>query len=303
LQHGRAVAKLESPMPSPERDLALTFAGGGNRSFYQLGLLRVLGDRLLPRVAAIAACSAGACVATMMLAGRTDEAHVFWKDRRKHVTRNFDWSRLLARESPAPHGPIYRDTLLHAFDGGGLARVRAQPFPILVQTTGFPRGLPASLAVALGIGAYSLEKALRKEMLHPELGRALGFRSHVFDARACETKEELAALVLASSATPPFTPLGRFRGHALLDGGIVDNAPAALADAAPDVKRNVVLLTRPYPPHVLGARGRRFYLAPTKPVPIERWDYTRPDLLDDTIAMGEREAAHFGPELDAFLAA
>ena len=290
-------------MASPTRDLALTFAGGGNRSFYQLGLLRVLSDRLFPRVGAIAACSAGACVATMILAGRTAEAHVFWKDRRKHVTRNFDWSRLLSWQSPAPHGPIYRDTLLHAFDGEGLARVRSQPFPILVQTTGFPRGLPASLAVALGIGAYSLEKALRKEMLHPELGRTLGFRSQVFDARACETKEELAALILASSATPPFTPLGRFGGHALLDGGIVDNAPAALADAIHGVTRNVVLLTRPYPRHVLGRQGRRFYLAPAQPVPIERWDYTRPDLLDDTIAMGERDAALFAPELEAFLVA
>ena len=288
-------------MPLPTRDLALTFAGGGNRSFYQLGLLRVLGERLLPRVAAIAACSAGACVATMLLAGRTEEAHEFWKYRRRHVTRNFDWWRILARESPAPHGPIYRDTLLHAFDGGGLDRLRAQPFPILVQTTGFPRRLPASLAVALGIGAYSLEKALRKEMLHPELGRALGFQSHVFDARDCETKEELASLILASSATPPFTPLGSFRGRSLLDGGIVDNAPAALADAAAHVTKNVVLLTRPYPASVLGVRGRRFYLAPTRAVPIDRWDYTRPDLLEDTIAMGEREAAYFGPKLDAFL--
>jgi len=54
---------------------------------------------------------------------------------------------------------------------------------------------------------------------------------------------------------------------------------------------------------VLGAQGRRFYLAPTRPVPIERWDYTRPDLLDDTIAMGEREAEHFRSALEAFLAA
>ena len=29
---------------TPGRDLALTFAGGGNRAFYQLGMLREWGD-------------------------------------------------------------------------------------------------------------------------------------------------------------------------------------------------------------------------------------------------------------------
>ncbi|MEO7091976.1 MAG: patatin-like phospholipase family protein, partial [Polyangiales bacterium] len=160
------------------RDLALTFAGGGNRSFYQLGLLRVLGARLLPRVAAIAACSAGACVATMMLAGRTDEAHVFWKDRRKHVTKNFDWSRLLARESPAPHGPIYRDTLLCAAAEGGLEALRAQPFPVLVLAAAFPRAVPAQIGALVGLSAYNLEKRLRPAMVHPSFGQRIGFSPH-----------------------------------------------------------------------------------------------------------------------------
>ena len=283
------------------RDLGLTFAGGGNRAFYQMGLLEKLGERLFPRVGAVAACSAGACVVTFYLAGRRVEADKFWKDRRRGITKNFDLTQLLRGRRPTPHAPIYRDTLLHAYDHGGLEAIARQPFPILVLAAGFPRGVPAPAAVAAGLGVYSLEKAIRKQMVHPSFGKAIGFSPVVFDARACRSKEELADLILASSATPPFTPVGSFRGQRLLDGGMVDNAPAFLLDDAPGVRKNVVFLTRPYPPPVLGPKGRRLYLAPSGPVPVTRWDYTRPDLLDETIAMGEREAAAHWPVLRDFL--
>lgn len=272
------------------RDLALTFAGGGNRAFYQLGLMNRWQERLLSRAAAIASCSAGAFVATLMLTGRQEVVRNYWLERRRDVVRNFEWKRVLQGESPAPHGPIYRDTLLFAFSDGGFERVREQPFPIYVVASAFPRRLPAAAAAGLGIAAYSLEKAVRKAMVHPSWGRAIGFAPVVVDARDCESKEELANLILASSATPPFTPIGNYRGQALLDGGLIDNVPAFAAESDEAIRHNLVLLTRPYRPEALVERNARIYIAPTKPLPIERWDYTRPHLLDETIAMGEREA-------------
>jgi predicted acylesterase/phospholipase RssA len=272
------------------RDVAITFAGGGNRAFFQLGLMNRLAPLLAPRLGAIAACSAGACVATLWLAERATETHDFWIKRREGVTRNLDVRRLLKRQPLAPHGAVYRDTLLFSFRDGGFERVVGQPFPIWILAARFPARLPSSLAVAAGIGAYSLEKAMRPEMIHPSWGKRLGFRPFIFDARNCRSPEELADLILASSATPPFTPVGRFGGEPLLDGGMVDNVPAFMAERDPAVKHNIVLLTRPYPVQLLGRNGRRYYIAPSAPVPIERWDYTRPDRLGATIDMGEREA-------------
>lgn len=284
-----------------QRDLAIVFAGGGNRAFYQLGLMNRWSERLLPRTAAIAACSAGACVAVILLSGRQEATRRFWMERRRGVTRNFEWERLLSGQRPTPHAPIYRDTLIHAMQDGGLERVRAQPFPLLVLASRFPRFLPAGGAVALGLGAYSLEKRLFPRRLHPRLPRRLGFAPAVFDARECNTPEDVADLVIASSATPPFTPLGRYRAGTLLDGGLIDNAPAFVAEQVPGVARTVVLLTRPYPEGVAGRRGRRLYVAPSVPVPVERWDYTRPERVDATIDMGEREATLHGTPLDAWL--
>ena len=284
------------------RDLALTFAGGGNRSFYQLGVLTRWQDVLLPRTAAIASCSAGACVVTTFLSGRRAEAREYWLSRAQGITKNFDWSRLLRGQRPAPQGEIYRDTLYVTFADGGLDRIRAQPFPIYVLASQFPWLLPRTLSVALGISVYTLERALRRAP-HPVSPRLLGFRALAVDARACETVEELVHLILASSATPPFTPIGMFRGQRLLDGGMIDNAPAFMVEERhPDLRHSIEFMSRPYHSTVIGLQGRRLYIAPTVPTPIGRWDYTQPHLLDETIAMGEREAEVHRPLMQSYLA-
>src|SRR5438309_4658840 len=108
------------------RDVAITFAGGGNRAFFQLGLMKRLAPLLAPRLGAIAACSAGACVATLWLAERAAETHEFWVKRREGVTRNLDFRRLLSRQPLTPHGAVYRDTLLFSFRDGGYERVMGQ---------------------------------------------------------------------------------------------------------------------------------------------------------------------------------
>jgi predicted acylesterase/phospholipase RssA len=284
-----------------ERDLVLTFAGGGNRAFYQLGLLNRWHPQLLPRVAAIASCSAGACVITTFLSGRREQARTFWLNRAQGITSNFDWRKLLRGERPAPQGEIYRETLLVTFADGGLERIRELPFPVYVLAAEFPWLLPRMLSVALGIGMYSVERSIRRAP-HPRSPQWLGFTPIAVDARQCESPEELTNLILASSATPPFTPLGSFRGRTLLDGGMIDNAPAFIAEQRhPDARHSIVMLSRPYHPSVMGIQRRRLYLAPTQPPPIDRWDYTRPHLLDETVAMGEREASIHQPLLDAYL--
>lgn len=283
------------------RDLGITFAGGGNRAFYQLGLMERWAE-LWPRVAAVSACSAGACVAALILSGRAEQAAAYWKARRAHVTRNFDWLALARGERPAPHGPIYRDTMISVAKDGGLERLRSQPFPIRVLVAVPPRRLPLAVSVPLALATYNLEKAARPRMLHPTWGRKIGFEARLHDARDCRTPEELADLVIASSSTPPFTPVGRYGGERLLDGGMIDNAPAFALDEHDQVDKQLVLLTRPYPAGVAGRTARRLYVAPREPVPVERWDYTRPDLVEATVELGRREADVHRASLDALLA-
>jgi hypothetical protein len=245
---------------------------------------------LEPRVAAISTCSAGASMAITFLSGRASDTHAYWLSRRASVSRNFEWSRLLRGTRPTPHLPIYRDTTLFALASGGFERIRALPYPVWILMAELPYNAPVALAVAMGLGAYTLEKLLDRGKLHPAAGRRLGFRPLLLDARDCETPEELTALVLASSATPPFLPVPLVQGRRVADGGMVDNAPAFAAELDPSVRQTLVLLTRWYPPDRVGLRGRRWYLAPSRPVAISRWEYTRPDLVEQTLQLGREEA-------------
>jgi hypothetical protein len=283
-------------------DLGLTLAGGGNRAFWQIGILERWWDQLSPRLGAVAACSAGASTAVTWLSGRHLVTHQYWLGRRRHVTRNFQWEGLLPGRRLTPHEPIYRDTLRHALEDGGLERIRALPFPVLILTAALPPWLPGPMATVVGMTAYSIERELNRGKLHPGSGRRLGFRPVVVDARSCETPDDLVDLVLASSATPPFTGIGRYRGKRLLDGGMVDNAPAFAAEAVPGIRRNLVLLTRPYPPGSIGWRGSRLYLGPTEPVPISRWDYTRLERVEATLALGRKDAELHASDILQFLA-
>jgi hypothetical protein len=284
-----------------ERDLAITFAGGGNRAFYELGLMNRWRGELLPRTACLATCSAGACVATIMLSGREKEMGQYWRERCREVQKNFEWRRLLKGKRPTPHEPIFRDVLLYALSQGGFERVCSQPFPILVLATGIPRVLPAFAAVLLAFSAYELERRLSPAMVHPTLGRRLGFIAQVSDARDCKSPEQLADLIIASSATPPFTTLGNLDGRRVLDGGVIDSAPAFLANTVPGVRLNLVMLTRPYPSQVTAIQGSRLYIAPKEALPVGRWDFTRQELLHETLARGERDAEQNEALLNEFL--
>ena len=287
--------------PAAPRDVAITFAGGGNRAFYQLGLLHYWGERLRPRLGGVAACGVGACVALVWLTGRETQTLRFWRARRQGVRGRFEVGRLLRGKRPDPRPDIYRDTLMCAFSEDGLPKVRALPFPVLVTTAVPPRLLPARVGSVLGIAAKTFEQRLRKDAVHPVAGRSLGFRSHVVDARDCQSPQQLTDLIIASSTAPSLVRSERFGGRRLVDGGLVDDVPASVADSIAGVRRNVVLLTRRYPASKVGDKGNRLYVAPSGPSPMRRGEHARAELVDRIIEQGERDAEVHGRALRRFL--
>ena len=287
-------------MTNGTRDLGLCFAGGGNRAFWQVGLLSELGDTLFPRVSAVSACSAGSCASILIAAGATQTAQASFARLRRGIMSNFDAKKLLRRERALPHEHVYRSMLRESLDADAMKRLRAAPYPIFILGAEPPSRLPLAASLMVGLAAYQFEKLARPGTLHPTLAPKLGFNAHIHDARGCDNVEQVIDLVLASSATPPFTKEGRFGGARLLDGSLVDNAPAFALEG--HGKKTIVLLTRPYPEGALGLRDGRLYLAPTEPVPAHRWDYREAAPVDETIALGVRDAAKHRPLIERYLA-
>jgi predicted acylesterase/phospholipase RssA len=140
----------------------------------------------------------------------------------------------------------------------------------------------------LGGVAFALDRSELR--VHARWGGRFGFRGEVVSARSCAGPGELAELILQSSCTPPLLPLYRRGPGIVLDGGLIDNAPADLVDGA---SRILILLTRHYPLNELPHTPGRTYVCPSEPVPIVKWDYTSPHLIEQTFDLGRRDGDRF----------
>ena len=271
------------------RFAAAVFAGGGNRCFWQAGFWSeaapALGlGRSLRRVAAT---SAGAAIACVLLAGRLREGLAHFRSAVAANPRNVYPGNVFHGRRVFPHAEIYRRALLALIDRDALARLHAGP-ELLVPVTRAPGWLGARTAFAVAGLADALEH-LAQPSVHPRLARRLGFAAEYVPVRSCPSPEALADLVLASSCTPPFTPALTHGGRPALDGGIADNVPAAAVDS--DDGPTLVLLTRPFTR--LPRDPARVYVQPSVPVPVSAWDYTDPAGIQAAFDLGRRDAGRF----------
>jgi predicted acylesterase/phospholipase RssA len=272
--------------PTPPYD-SVVFAGGGNRCVWQAGFYRTVAGALSLAPARAAAASAGAAIAAVLFGGCFDDALAHFKQATSVNRRNVHWSNLLDGAPVFPHAEMYRRVLLEVIDDRALATLRAGP-ELRVPITRAPRWLGARSGFAVAALADACEHAVGPRV-HPRFARWLGFRADYVTVHECRTPAALADLVLASSCTPPFTPLLRHGGEPALDGGIADNVPVdAFGDAA---GRTLVLLTRRYPR--LPVHPARTYVQPSMPVPVSSWDYTNPAGLQAGYDLGRRDGEAF----------
>lgn len=267
---------------------AVVFAGGGSRCFWQLGFWSVAAPALGIAPREIAAVSAGSAMACAVFAGRIERAMRLFLRATGSNPRNVYPGRILSRRPCFPHYEMYRETILEALDGQALDRLHAGP-EVQILLARPPRWIGPGGGLLLGLACYVVEKRLR-DPVHARAGAAAGFTPQVVSTRRCATAEQLADLILASSCTPPFTPLLRHDGRSVVDGGLIDSAPVRALTRSYD--RCLVLCSRRYsrPPP---ADPARLYVGPSVDPPVSKWDYTDPAALQATFDLGRRDADRF----------
>lgn len=275
----------------------VVFAGGGHRCWWQAGLWDVVAPRIGLRPRLIAGVSAGAATACLLYANDSREALGYYRRVLAGNHRNAYWAHLLRPGVPVfPHDAIYRRALRDLLGGDHFARLLRDAPEIRVQFARLPHWLGPRGAVGLGLLAYNLEKYWRKP-LHPTFGRRIGFTPEVARVQDCRDDDDLVSLIIASSCTPPFTPIERRGGRPTLDGGLVDNVPVDAVD--PQGGPTLVLVTRRYPgrPERFRHAGR-LYVQPSEKVPVSSWDYTAPERYDRAYALGRRDGEAFLQAID-----
>ncbi len=267
----------------------IVFAGGGCRCLWQVGFLTEAEPAAGIVPDEIVAASAGAAMACIYYAGRADVALAAFKKATARNRKNFYPSRWLQGRPAFPHYAMYRDLMLASLDAEALTRLRNGP-DIRIAISRPPASMGPKTAALAGIVAYLIDKRVYGGV-HPRLPARLGFRPEILSVRNCDTPESLADLVLASSCTPPFTPIVRVCGQTALDGGLYDNVPAYAVSKKDDPC--LVLLTRRYKESAIPKIPGRLYLQPSQPLPISKWDYTSPDKMQETFDIGRKDGERF----------
>lgn len=246
----------------------LAYAGGGNRCYWQGGFYETVAPEIGLKPRRIVGASAGAGAMLYNALGVGPTVREMLREACTGRTSEVDWAAFRRGGRLFPVAQMYRGMLATLFTPERLAALKAQA-DFLIAISRPPRFWPLPVIAALGIGAYQLEKRLRRPV-HPTAGRRLGFRPDLIRIADCADPEELVDALMASAAVPPFMPAGNIGARAALDGGLVDSAPAwALAEMEAAGEQTLVLLTRPFAevPQV----ANRTYVRPSQVIPVSQF--------------------------------
>jgi predicted acylesterase/phospholipase RssA len=268
----------------------LAYAGGGARCYWQGGFHETVAPRLGLKPRRVVGASAGAFAMLYTALGLGPTVRELVREACAGRSSEVDWAAFRQGGRLFPVGEMYRELLALMFTPERLAALKGQA-DFLIAISRPPRFWPLPLIAALGIGAYQLEKRVRRPV-HPTAGRRLGFRPDLIRVADCEEPQELVAALMASAAVPPFMPAGEVGARAALDGGLVDSAPAwALADMEAAGEPTLVLLTRPFVevPQV----ANRTYARPSQMIPVSQFTIRNWDGIRFAYELGVRDGEDF----------
>jgi hypothetical protein len=265
----------------------VVFAGGGNRCWWQAGLVEQLSQHRCWQALHLTGVSAGAGIATAYATGRLHNALQSAMERFAATPRNFEWRDLLKGKRPFMLPRIYPDWVGSFLDENHLHEVQTSGPRIDVVVARPLRFVPLTLSTSLALLLYSTEKFWLKNF-HSRVPHRFGFRAEYHDLRACPDYAAALTLLQASAACVPITPVHRVHGRAALDGGFYDSVP--LPQDPADYDHTLVLLTRHRPdlPQCFELGGR-VYLQPTRAVAAVNMDCTRPADVEKTFLQGREE--------------
>lgn len=266
----------------------IVFAGGGNRCWWQAGVVEVLSQHACWQAQRLIGASAGAGIATAFATGRLQNSLACATERFNATPRNFEWRELLKGRRPFMLPRIYPDWIGSFLDVNDLEQLKKQSLKIEVVITRPIAFLPLTLSTLLALALYASEKYWLKNF-HARLPHHLGFRAQYLDLTQCDGLAEARTLLMASAAAVPITPVHHVNGRAALDGGFYDSIP--LPQERQGDRETLVLLTRHRAdlPQMF-THQERVYLQPTQKVAAINMDCTSGSKVQLTHAQGRQEA-------------
>lgn len=268
----------------------LVFAGGGNRCWWQAGVITNLLDSGWKLPPVLVGTSAGAAIATSLITCSARDALASCKRLYEQNDQMFDWRSLVRMKLKFAHQHIYPAwiesfTSDHHFD-----RLRSASSELIVAVTRPARFLGLAGSLVAGSIAYLADKKVAHS-IHPRLPRYLGLRQEFLGLKSVANAQAARDLLQAVAAAAPFMLAQRINGEWGFDGGYADNAPIPHQTKEQKAK-TLVLLTRHYPDlPTIFQWNERTYWQPSQKVPVSTWDCRPGTAVDAAFDLGIRDCA------------
>jgi len=272
----------------------IVFAGGGNRCWWQAGVVEELSAHPCWQAKQLIGVSAGAGIATAFATGKLQNALAAAVERFNATPRNIEWRDFFKGRRPFVLPRIYPDWINSFLGHQDFQALRQGALKIDVVITRPLRYIPTAVSTILALALYSTEKFWLKGF-HSRIPHALGLRAEYLNLTDSNSLNEARTMLLASAAAVPITPTHLVNGRAALDGGFYDSVP--LPQNRSEDASTLVLLTRHRPdlPTIFECQNRT-YLQPQKHVAATNMDCTSGANVRSTYYQGR-------DEIDALLAA
>lgn len=265
----------------------LIFSGGGTRCMWQGGFMEVLRHEIPINPARVTGVSGGACSACGFITHRgTFVRDVFIEkfekyDRNVPLHEPFDDG-----DGYSPHQRIYREVITACFgDPEAIEAIAKGPqFEVLIARP--PDRTWPKLSGATMTLLYEADSTVRSNP-HLTWPQAAGLKGEMVDARAAARDGHVLDLICAAATIPPAFEPPLWDGKPAVDAGMVDQAPLPSGNSG----RSLVLLTKAFN-HIPEEDGVIF-VQPSEEVPADKIDFTDPQKLRDTWALGEEDARNF----------
>jgi len=273
-----------------DRFNTLVFAGGGNRCWWQAGLLTRWTEQGLELPKQLIGTSAGAAIAAAYVAKTIPNALNACVSLYRSNPSIVRWKKLRRLRLEFAHQKIYPAWIQSFITQSSFETTQASDHRLLVAVTHPIPVLGPAISISLGTAAYLIDKKLWHS-IHPAIPKYVGLRQGFYGLHACATLVESHALLCAAAAAPPLMSAIKIQGRSTFDGGYTDNAPIVVQSAL-EKTATLVLLTRHYPkrPSIFQFGGRT-YLQPSRPVPVSTWDCTAKATVIDAFTLGYKDAA------------
>ena len=267
----------------------LVFAGGGNRCWWQAGVLGHLMSRGMRLPTRLIGTSAGAAVAASCMTRNPDAALQSCLTLYAGNVRLFDWSGLSKLKLRFAHQHVYPAWVDSFINTETFDDIRNSSSRLTVALTRPARFLGTGGSVVAGTFAYLIDKYVWNS-IHPRLPGLLGLRQDFVALNDCANLEDAQSLLVAAASAPPIMSARRIGEGQAFDGGYVDNAPIP-AQSADERSNTLVLLSRHYPklPELFRRSGRTYW-QPSQRVPVSTWDCTAKTTVRDAYNLGLQDA-------------